>query len=83
MNALTNEEHPCQALADMLTLRERLAGCTGRTLAFVGDGNNVAASLAHASAMLGLEVRVASPPAIELQPDVVPAVPASGPDGAA
>jgi len=70
VNALTNEEHPCQALADMLTLREALGDVTGRTLAFVGDGNNVAASLAHAGAMLGLHVRVASPEGYQL-PDAV------------
>src|SRR6185503_15823578 len=45
VNALTDEEHPCQALADILTLSERLGPLPGRTLAFVGDGNNVAASL--------------------------------------
>jgi len=61
VNALTDEEHPCQALADMLTLRERFDTLTGRTIAFVGDGNNVAVSLAQAGAMLGVNVRVASP----------------------
>jgi ornithine carbamoyltransferase len=61
VNALTDEEHPCQALADMLTLRERLGDLVGRTVAFIGDGNNVAASLAQAGAMLGMHVRVASP----------------------
>jgi len=59
INALTNEEHPCQALADMLTLRERIGTLAGRTLAYVGDGNNVAASLAHATAVLGVHLRVA------------------------
>ncbi len=52
INALTEEEHPCQALADFLTLREHWRTWQGRTLAFVGDGNNVATSLAHAAAML-------------------------------
>ena len=61
VNALTDEEHPCQALADLLTLREAAGGLMGKTIAFVGDGNNVAASLAHAGAMLGVHVRVASP----------------------
>ena len=66
VNALTDEEHPCQALADLLTLKERLGSLVGRTVAFVGDGNNVAASLAHAGAMLGLHVRMASPKGFEL-----------------
>jgi len=66
VNALTGEEHPCQALADLMTLKERLGSLVGRTLVFVGDGNNVAASLAHAGAMLGLHVRVASPKGYEL-----------------
>jgi ornithine carbamoyltransferase len=66
VNALTNEEHPCQALADMLTLQERLGSLAGRTLTYVGDGNNVATSLAHAGAMLGLRLRFASPPGFEL-----------------
>ena len=70
INALTDEEHPCQVLADMLTLHERFGDLAGRTLAFVGDGNNVATSLAHASAMLGLRLRVATPKRFEL-PDGV------------
>ncbi len=70
INALTDEEHPCQALADLLTLKERLGSLAGRTLAFVGDGNNVAASLAHAGAMAGLHVRVASPKGFELPASV-------------
>jgi ornithine carbamoyltransferase len=71
VNALTNEEHPCQVLADMLTLEERLGSLVGRTLTYVGDGNNVATSLAHAGAMLGLRVRMASPRGFELAPAVV------------
>jgi ornithine carbamoyltransferase len=66
VNALTDEEHPCQALADCLTLTERLGSLRGRTIAFVGDGNNVAASLAQAAVMLGATVRVASPKGFEL-----------------
>jgi ornithine carbamoyltransferase len=66
VNALTDEEHPCQALADCLTLIERWGSLQGRTVAFVGDGNNVAASLAQAVAMLGGTVVVASPPGYEL-----------------
>ena len=66
VNALTNEEHPCQALADTLTLTERWASLKGRTIVFVGDGNNVATSLAQAAVMLGAHVRLASPPGFEL-----------------
>ena len=66
INALTNEQHPCQALADALTLRERWGDCRGRTIAFVGDGNNVATSLAHVACMLGINVHVASPVGYEL-----------------
>jgi ornithine carbamoyltransferase len=71
VNALTNEEHPCQALADLLTLREAAGTLAGRTIAFVGDGNNVATSLAHAGAMLGVHVRVASPEGFTLPAHVV------------
>jgi ornithine carbamoyltransferase len=70
INALTDEEHPCQALADVLTMREHWGDAAGRTVAYVGDGNNVATSLAHAACMLGVHVRVASPPGYTL-PDRV------------
>jgi len=66
VNALTDEEHPCQALADCQTLRELFGSLQGRVIAFVGDGNNVAASLAHAVAMLGGTVIAASPEGYEL-----------------
>ena len=55
INALTDEQHPCQAIADFLTLQERWGSVRGRTIAFVGDGNNVAASLAHAGGDAGRE----------------------------
>jgi ornithine carbamoyltransferase len=71
VNALTDREHPCQALADFLTLKQRWGNLCGRTLAFVGDGNNVAASLVHAGAMLGVNVRVASPAGYQLPATVV------------
>jgi ornithine carbamoyltransferase len=61
INALTDQEHPCQALADFVTLREKWGRLGGQRIAYVGDGNNVAASLAHAGAMLGVSVNVASP----------------------
>jgi ornithine carbamoyltransferase len=66
INALSDEEHPCQALADCLTLIEKWGSLRGRTIAFVGDGNNVAASLAQAAVMLGATVRMASPKGFEL-----------------
>ncbi len=66
INALTDEEHPCQALADMQALIERWGSVKGRTVAYVGDGNNVAASLAQASVMLGMHVRIATPEGFEL-----------------
>jgi ornithine carbamoyltransferase len=71
INALTDEEHPCQAVADFITLKERFGSLAGRTLAFVGDGNNIAASLAHASAMLGVTCHVASPSGYELPEPIV------------
>jgi ornithine carbamoyltransferase len=66
VNALTDEEHPCQALADCLTMRERWGTLRGRTIAYVGDGNNVALSLAQAATTLGGKVRIASPRGYEL-----------------
>ena len=61
INALTDEHHPCQALADLLTIRERLGTLEGIRVAFVGSGTNVANSLVEAAALTGLEVIVASP----------------------
>jgi ornithine carbamoyltransferase len=63
VNALSDTHHPCQALADLLTIRERFDGLAGRRLAFVGDGgSNVAHSLLEAGALAGMEVAVAAPP---------------------
>ncbi len=61
VNALTDDEHPCQALADLLTLRRHFGRLDGLRLAYVGDGNNVAHSLLLAGAVAGLDVRVATP----------------------
>ena len=61
INALTDEEHPCQALADALTIRERLGGTDGVRVAWLGDGTNVLVSLARLAPMLGMEVVAASP----------------------
>jgi ornithine carbamoyltransferase len=71
INALTDEEHPCQVVADFLALREHWGKLGGRTIAYVGDGNNVATSLAHASAMLGVNLHVASPEGYQLPAAVV------------
>lgn len=61
VNALSDERHPCQALADALTIKERKGGIEGRVFAFIGEGNNVAASTGLLLAALGADVRVASP----------------------
>ncbi|MCE7929369.1 MAG: ornithine carbamoyltransferase [Dehalococcoidia bacterium] len=61
INALTNEEHPCQALADLLTVREKMGRLKGVSLAFIGDGNNVSSSLIVTAASLGMDVRMAAP----------------------
>lgn len=61
INALSDGEHPCQALADLLTIYEKKDRWRGLVLAFVGDGNNVARSLMLGSAMVGMEFRIASP----------------------
>ena len=71
INALTDQQHPCQAIADFLTLEERWGTVRGRTIAFIGDGNNVASSVAHAGAMLGVNVHVASPDGYQLPLAVV------------
>jgi ornithine carbamoyltransferase len=75
INMLTYEHHPCQALADMTTLRERYGTLNGLKLAYVGDGNNVARSLLIAGGRSGVEVAVASPPELSL-PGVPPLAPA-------
>jgi ornithine carbamoyltransferase len=61
INALTDDHHPCQALADVLTLREHFGTLGGLKVAFVGDGNNVARSLAEAARLTGFELVVAAP----------------------
>jgi ornithine carbamoyltransferase len=68
INMLTQGHHPCQALADLLTLRETFGRLEGLRLAYVGDGNNVARSLAILGAIAGVEVAIASPRGYELEP---------------
>jgi ornithine carbamoyltransferase len=71
INALTNEEHPCQALADLLTLREKVGDLRGVSLAFIGDGNNVSTSLVLTAASLGMDVRMAAPRGYMLSEPVI------------
>jgi ornithine carbamoyltransferase len=70
-NMLTAGHHPCQALADLLTLRETFGRLQGLRLAYVGDGNNVARSLALMGTLAGVQVAIASPPSLALQDDVL------------
>jgi ornithine carbamoyltransferase len=61
VNMLSDDAHPCQTLADLLTIRQHFGGLKGRVVAYVGDGNNVCTSLMLGAAMQGMEVRVAAP----------------------
>jgi ornithine carbamoyltransferase len=67
INMLTAEHHPCQALADLLTLRETFGSLDGLKLAYVGDGNNVARSLAIVGSRAGVDIAIASPPGYQLE----------------
>jgi ornithine carbamoyltransferase len=67
INALSDREHPCQALADLLTVCEKKGELAGLTLAYVGDGNNVARSLMLAAALSGMKFRIATPPAYAIE----------------
>jgi ornithine carbamoyltransferase len=70
INMLTAQHHPCQALADLMTLREACGELGGLRLAYVGDGNNVARSLAILGTLAGIDVAIASPPGYELEGDL-------------
>ncbi|MEA2209053.1 MAG: ornithine carbamoyltransferase [Solirubrobacteraceae bacterium] len=78
INMLSALHHPCQALADLLTLREAYGELRGLRVAYVGDGNNVARSLAILGTLAGLEVAIASPPGYALEGDLAPPAGASG-----
>jgi ornithine carbamoyltransferase len=80
VNLLSDVAHPCQALADLLTLRQRWGSLAGRTVAWIGDGNNVARSLLHACARVGVAVRVATPAGHELDQITIDAARAAGGD---
>lgn len=69
INGLTDYSHPCQAMADMMTLIEHFGSLKGRTMAFIGDGNNVARSLSVACGRFGMKFVLASPAGYELPPD--------------
>ena len=69
INALTNETHPCQVMADVMTLIERRGSLDGAVVAWSGDGNNVATSWVHAAAILGMELRLACPEGHEVPRD--------------
>ncbi|MDB9314221.1 ornithine carbamoyltransferase [Spirulina sp. CS-785/01] len=71
INALTDIEHPCQILADLLTIKECFGDFQGNTVTFLGDGNNVAHSLILGCAMTGMNIRVASPPDYQPNPEIV------------
>jgi ornithine carbamoyltransferase len=71
INALSDHEHPCQALGDLLTVLEKKGKLEGLALAFIGDGNNVAHSLLLASSMAGVHFRIASPSGYEIKGEVL------------
>ena len=76
INALTDEHHPCQALADLLTLREHFGQLEDVAVAYIGDGNNVAHSLMEAGALAGMDIRVACPPGYEPDAEILARAPA-------
>ena len=71
INGLSDYNHPCQGMADALTIQERFGGLKGLKISYVGDGNNVAVSLLHVCAMLGADFAIASPVGFELKPEAV------------
>jgi ornithine carbamoyltransferase len=73
INALTETHHPCQALADVLTLEEEFGGLAGIRVAFIGDGDNVCHSLIQAAGLAGFSLRVATPPGYEPSPAILAA----------
>jgi ornithine carbamoyltransferase len=78
VNLLSDRGHPMQALADVLTIEDEFGELAGRSVAFVGDGNNVAFSLALAAGLLGMDVRLATPPDYQLDPVAVDRLRATG-----
>ena len=78
INALTNEHHPCQALADVMTLEEEFGTLAGIKVAFIGDGDNVCHSLIQAAGLAGFELRIATPPGYEPSEPIVDAARRTG-----
>jgi ornithine carbamoyltransferase len=78
INALTDDHHPCQALADVMTLQEEFGELKGLRVAFVGDGNNVCHSLIQAAGYLGFTLAVSTPAGYEPKPEIVAAARANG-----
>jgi ornithine carbamoyltransferase len=73
VNALTDDHHPCQALADLLTIREQFGALEGVRLAYLGDGNNVAHSLMEAGALAGMQIVVSTPDGYGPEPEITAA----------
>jgi ornithine carbamoyltransferase len=71
VNLLSDDAHPCEIVADLLTVRQRFGGLAGRSMAYVGDGNNVCRSLMKGAALTGLQLRVAAPPGYQPPADGV------------
>ena len=71
INGLTDRSHPCQVVADLVTFEERQGAISGQTVAWVGDGNNVAASWMHAAVKFDFKLRIACPPQLNPEPEVL------------
>lgn len=80
INGLTDQSHPCQVMADVMTLEENLGPIAGKTVAWIGDSNNVAASTVHAAVRFGFSMRIACPPAYAPPPALLDWVKAEGGD---
>ena len=78
INGLTDLSHPCQILADLMTIEERMGDVAGKTIAWLGDGNNVCASFVHAAPKLGFKLNIATPAAYALRSQEVAAAKAGG-----
>jgi ornithine carbamoyltransferase len=80
INGLTDASHPCQILADIMTIEERLGNIEGKTIAWIGDGNNVCTSFVHAAEKLKFKLRIATPQAYAPKTQEIAAARAAGAD---